>query len=209
MKRKQASPSDSDLPSTSSSSPPHKRRRPANLEYGFANLSLNNVEPPLTLDPLPPAFDSSIQSTSIRPDDLVMDIDTTPAATQEVPCSLSSTSPPVHDVKMKFSSWYEPEPDRIVITSLDSASSSEDEEEEPEIVEVSPALIKHLKARALDPNVLPQQQQQPSQALVLFRPLVPPTSTLDEDDGYQASDEDDSDPGTVLKEDVDSMDIEI
>lgn len=104
---------------SSSPSPPAKRRRAADLERGFANL---------TLDISPPNTDPHGSSASIPPpnhqfpldiqDDLAMDADLPPVPVPvpmlEPERDVSSPTPdqPFCDVKMKASTWYEPEPDR-------------------------------------------------------------------------------------------------
>ncbi|KAK7057319.1 40S ribosomal protein [Favolaschia claudopus] len=122
--------------------PPQKRRRsPTALERGFANLTLDT--------PMAPA----------------------PPLALEQPIVEEPESPrfQIPDVLMKPSSWYEPEPDRIVITDLGSFSE-EDADDEASLAPISPALIAHL-SRPLAPPIPPPP---PSQALVLFRPLTLP-----------------------------------
>ncbi|KAF8647063.1 hypothetical protein AX16_006898 [Volvariella volvacea WC 439] len=101
-----------------------------------------------------------------------------------------SVEEPIPEVKMKTSSWYEPEPDRIVITDLDSYSDDEDEVEtvndsvnssSGSTLEISPALLEHIRSRSkasLDPHLTqpPIPESSPSQALVLFRPLKIPVN---------------------------------
>ncbi|KAJ6499446.1 hypothetical protein C8R45DRAFT_115999 [Mycena sanguinolenta] len=78
------------------------------------------------------------------------------------------STPDVPEVTMNTSSYYEPEPDRIVITDLRAFSEEDDDASSPPLI--SPALLAHF-ARPLAPPVPPPP---PSQALVLFRPLVAP-----------------------------------
>ncbi|KAJ6558608.1 hypothetical protein DFH09DRAFT_1163325, partial [Mycena vulgaris] len=78
-------------------------------------------------------------------------------------------TPTVPEITMKTSSWYEPEPDRIVVTDLDSTSDDEVDEDAHPLI--STALLDRLKTRPLQPTLPPQPD---SQALVLFRPLMPP-----------------------------------
>lgn len=87
--------------------------------------------------------------------------------------------PSVPEVKMKSSSWYEPEPDRIVVTDLDSSS---DEDEGGKIdappISISRTLLKRLSSHAkyMEPQIpLPIS----SQALVLYQPLQRDSSTDD------------------------------
>jgi len=73
-------------------------------------------------------------------------------------------SPPhLRDIKMKTPSWYESEPNRIVITSLDSSSDEEEDDNQPT---VSPAVLQRIRS-----PLLPTPATQ-SQALVLYKPLV-------------------------------------
>ncbi|KAJ7188419.1 hypothetical protein C8R46DRAFT_1205572 [Mycena filopes] len=82
------------------------------------------------------------------------------------------TTPVVPEITMKLSSWYEPEPDRIVITDLRSFSEEDTDTDAPDAPTlISRALIERFK-RPLAPPLPPQP---PTQALVLFRPLqIPP-----------------------------------
>jgi hypothetical protein len=75
------------------------------------------------------------------------------------------TSP---EVDMKASSWYEPEPDRIVITDLDLFTESDDEREEG--VSINPVLLDCIRETELGQRNLPHPKAT-STALVLFRPL--------------------------------------
>ncbi|KAF8210071.1 hypothetical protein K438DRAFT_139015 [Mycena galopus ATCC 62051] len=102
-----------------------------------------------------------------------------------VPVPRPST-PDVPEITMKTSSWYEPEPDRIVITDLRSFSDEDDADEASTNAsgpQISPALLAHLK-RPLAPPVPPPPE---SQALILFRPLpfaqntAPKPDTRDDD----------------------------
>ncbi|KAJ7132895.1 hypothetical protein C8R43DRAFT_1023869 [Mycena crocata] len=109
---------------------------------------------------------------------LTLDAAMDPVVQEPVPPPPRPTTPVVPEITMKQSSWYEPEPDRIVITDLDSYSLSDDDDDadadatsnpttHPPLI--SPALLEHLKSRPLA-SILPAPPQ--SQALVLFRPLV-------------------------------------
>jgi hypothetical protein len=131
-----------------------KRRRSATLERGFAGLSLD--APMTPVDDPPP-----------RP-----------------------STPVVPEITMKTSSWYEPEPDRasflfrlfiylfwlgIVITDLDSFS---DEDADTVDNDASgPRISAELLARLTRPLPSSVPIPPPSQALVLFRPLVSAQST--------------------------------
>jgi len=87
-------------------------------------------------------------------------------------------SPEMNDVQMCTSSWYEPEKDRIIITSLDDDEYDGDDEgqqqhpsataaQESEFT-ISPAFLNAIKKLRRPPTDTPT-----SQALVLFRPLPP------------------------------------
>ncbi|KAG7090823.1 hypothetical protein E1B28_009906 [Marasmius oreades] len=82
------------------------------------------------------------------------------------------------DVKMKGTSWYEPEPDRIIITDLDSSDDEDPYEDQP--LSISPALLQRIRERDLLQTYVPPEH---SQALVLFRPLTipPPSEEIIED----------------------------
>ncbi|KAG6857248.1 hypothetical protein H0H87_007081 [Tephrocybe sp. NHM501043] len=114
--------------------------------------------------------------------------------------STSIEEPFIPEVKMKSSSWYEPEPDRIIVTSLE-LSDDEEEATDPDTTTLSipPALLKQLMSQS--PRDLRAPQIPPSrlgsQALVLFKPL--PVSNIEE----QASDKVEG----IVKDD-DAMDVE-
>ncbi|KAJ7497165.1 hypothetical protein FB451DRAFT_1386465 [Mycena latifolia] len=135
-------------PSEDSSWPSSKRRRSSTLERGFANLTLD--APMYPVDAVIPIVD---EPPSPRP-----------------------ATPTVPEITMKASSWYEPEPDRIVVTDLDSQSDDEADDDVNPLI--SPALIEQFKTRPLQSNLLPVQSH--SQALVLFRPLIPPKAAAHE-----------------------------
>ncbi|KAJ6557174.1 hypothetical protein B0H10DRAFT_1190397 [Mycena sp. CBHHK59/15] len=118
-----------------------KRRRSGTLERGFASLTLDSA----------------------------MDADIPPVV--DAPAPPRPVSPAIHDITMKTSSWYEPEPDRIVITDLDALSDEEEDTDAPDAVNISLPLLQHIKTRALKPQ-LPATSQ--TQALVLFRPFSLP-----------------------------------
>jgi len=84
------------------------------------------------------------------------------------PQPIYTVEEPVPEVDMKASSWYEPEPDRIVITDLDLFTESDDEceREHEESVNINPILMDCIRNKELatHPKVT-------STALVLFKPL--------------------------------------
>ena len=91
-----------------------KRRRCDSLEFGFAHLALSN--PQVETQPSNPSiiiapFELSAMDTDI---DLPSPCVIHPSSVQE--------PPPIPEVKMKNSSWYEPEKDRelpIIVTLLE------------------------------------------------------------------------------------------
>lgn len=103
---------------TSSSSPP-KRRKFSALESGFAQLSLNNgytntIDTPshVFISAAGPCISEFVQA----PHDFLstMDADVVPAHDVILPSCVEEPSIP--EVKMRSSSWYEPEPDRTCST---------------------------------------------------------------------------------------------
>ncbi|PPQ99752.1 hypothetical protein CVT24_009735 [Panaeolus cyanescens] len=170
-------------------SQPQKRFR---LESGFAHLSLDSS--------------SSSSSSSSSPQN-VTDIPEEPMDMDPVP--LSSEEPVIPEVNMKTSSWYEPEPDRIVITDLDSYTNEDDEEGEAseQPISVNSALLNHIKNQTLDKTrskTVQPPPPSPSQALVLFKPLPLPTSSETPPQTNQTTQQ--SKPTTV---DENAMDIEL
>ena len=177
-----------------------KRRRMSNLERGFAQMSLGFSDladiPVVPVDPPP-------STITVTP----MDADMLPASSS----TYSSTSTPVHqlpytveepvvpEVKMKTSSWYEPERDRmsslrsrrsaadvprtgIVITDLDSFT--EEDEEEDGDVSINSALLDAIRSNTIDNSTkTPTPAPSTSQALVLFRPLPIPDLRKEEEGG--------------------------
>jgi len=111
--------------------------------------------------------------------------------------------PSVPEIKMKSSSWYEPERDRIIVTDLDSSSDEEIETNEADnlSVSISPALLEKISSRSREfiGSSLPPPAS--SQALVLFKPL-PVAGMLDL---TRSSKEE----VHVPRQDDDAMDIEL
>ncbi|KAJ8507909.1 hypothetical protein ONZ45_g9755 [Pleurotus djamor] len=91
-------------------------------------------------------------------------------------------TPPIHEINMKSSTWYEPEPDRIVVTDLDDSEDEADVEDNP--ISLPASVLKHIAARhmgmGLDRSVLPSENT--NRALVLFRPLPIPGKAEDDDE---------------------------
>lgn len=108
--------------SSAASEPPLKRRRCSTLERGFAHLTLGAPPVGPTVAPVP------VNPTKTYP----VSLDAAPGASSPMDADMASVSPPLPnvttypsyiieepsapDVKMKTSSWYEPEPDRTSIS---------------------------------------------------------------------------------------------
>ncbi|RDB25438.1 hypothetical protein Hypma_008113 [Hypsizygus marmoreus] len=155
-----SSASQSSSSSPSGSPPPHKRRKHSALEAGFSNLSLVNSHP----------TDTSGSSSALNyASEHISTLSASYSSIEALEPSIEE--PTVPEVKMKSSSWYEPERDRIVVTDLDSSSDEDDENADPDTasISISRALLRQISSRnATKPILLPPSQ---SQALVLFKPL--------------------------------------
>ncbi|KAH9485312.1 hypothetical protein JR316_0002220 [Psilocybe cubensis] len=190
MKRKHpetVSPDD-DLPLGSgpgvSAAKPHppKRRRCSNLEQGFAHM---------TLGPSPSIVAEQVSPVETLP--TVREIQMASADADMTPLASTSTShystdrPPytieepssAPEVKMKNSSWYELGPDRIIITDMDSFA--QEDEEENETISVNTALLDRIRSNTLEASSSSSKSPAtgPSQALILFKPLVAPEDKED------------------------------
>ncbi|KAF8161007.1 hypothetical protein B0H34DRAFT_795850 [Crassisporium funariophilum] len=148
----------------SSSRPPPKRRRCSVLEHGFAYMSIANATD-VPMQPLPMSLNyphvedvSPLAGSSSQMDADVPIAYSPPYVVEE---------PTIPEVKMKTSSWYEPERDRIVITDLDSFTESDDEREEA--VTINPVFLERIRTKTFD-----KPAPSTSQALVLFKPLPGP-----------------------------------
>ncbi|KAG6813652.1 hypothetical protein H0H92_008889 [Tricholoma furcatifolium] len=193
-KRKHSVDDDDDSPpvsrgrSKSPSPPSPKRRKHTVLEAGFSSLSLTGPEPNSLSnisEPDPTDYEAMEDDVELPPTRTVLEEE------QDIP-----------EVKMKVSSWYEPEPDRIVVTSLES-SDDEDEEHpadtDPDVttLEISPALLKKI----LTPSQLITPAKPVTQALVLFKPLpIPEVAATENRTPLEQSEE-------VIEED-DAMEVE-
>ncbi|KAK0225761.1 hypothetical protein IW262DRAFT_709778 [Armillaria fumosa] len=180
---------------------PSPKRPRCNLEHTLSNLSLNSTAPPAPRSP-PPAID-----VCELPDDII-------PVDAQLPDNVEE---PIHDVKMKRSTWYEPEPDRkrppcpaparahrstgIVVTDLDS-SDDDDDDEQDTALSISSALIDRIRSRQLVSS-LPTPA---TQALVLYRPLPIPTSEKPAEQQQQAQPEPEPEPEP--ERDDDAMDVE-
>lgn len=174
---------------------PSPKRPRCNLEHTLSNLSLNNTLPPAPPSP-PPAID-----VSELPDDII-------PVDAQLPDNVEE---PIHDVKMKRSTWYEPEPDRkplpcpaqarahrsigIVVTDLDSSDDEGDEQDTA--LSISPALIDRIRSRQLVSS-LPTPA---THALVLYRPLPIPTTE-------KPAEQQQAQPEPEPPRDDDAMDVE-
>jgi len=163
MKRKPSnsnSTSSSSSRASSSSPPPTKRRRQTQLEAGFSTLSLAT---PTDVRSNPSAFPVVSEHVSSTPSDYDMSTIVLPSAIEE---------PSAPEIKMKSSTWYEPERDRIVVTDLDASSDEEDgTEPHTSSLSISRSLLKEISSRALSMTEPRIPRPVPSQALVLFTPL--------------------------------------
>ncbi|KAG5652233.1 hypothetical protein H0H81_005727 [Sphagnurus paluster] len=171
------SPTRSPSSSPSGSPPPLKRRRKNSaLERGFSTLTLTLANPhtvdpgmPCVAEPLYPSDDATMDDD----DPITIPNPMLPSAVEE---------PLVPEVRMKTSSWYEPEPDRIIITDLDSSSDEEDDvDPDTATMSISRAFLRKLSSRLVEP-ALPPPQSGTSQALVLFKPLPTLLSPLSDDE---------------------------
>ncbi|PPQ89574.1 hypothetical protein CVT25_012246 [Psilocybe cyanescens] len=156
--------------------PPPKRRRCSNLEQGFAHLTLGST-------PVVAAGGSG--KTFVSPPPMYSTMREMPMASVDADMPLASTStstyptdrlpytieePPAPEVKMKVSSWYEPEPDRIIITDMDSFTQEDEKEEDGSLI-VNPVLLDRIRSNTLESSSKPSAPP-PNQALVLFKPLA-------------------------------------
>ncbi|KAF9458436.1 hypothetical protein BDZ94DRAFT_103750 [Collybia nuda] len=156
--------------SSPSHSPPTKRRKFSALESGFAYLTLSDSRPnPSFSSPLP-----HISEPLCNVNNSSSPMSTESDASHNIVIPMSVEVPLAPEVKMKKSSWYEPEPDRIIVTDLDSSSDEEDVEVDPDTatIAISRTLLKQLSSHARELTE-PFKPQNSNNALVLFRPLRP------------------------------------
>ena len=211
--------------SSSTSRPRPKRARCTVLENGLAHLSIaGNAYTPTyaTYSPAtvgPPGGYPVVEDVTSTPS---MDADMSSSSTYSSPIIQPTyivEEPPIPEVKMKVSSWYEPEPDRtserfstakicsskqllstgIVITDLDSFTQSDDEDEQE--VTVNPALLECIRNNTLgSPKVTTAPTT--SQALVLYRPLPNLRDTNEDHEEEEKVEE------ALVQLDDDAMDVE-
>ncbi|KAH7888801.1 hypothetical protein F5I97DRAFT_2005106 [Phlebopus sp. FC_14] len=191
MKRGLSSTEDDDQPSE----PPlllqrQKRRKYSLLEHGFAHLSLSNALPQVSPSVIPPSHDLSLQPASLGVHDAhAFDV--------ILPSSVEEPTSPVPEVDMDADT-------DIFNTSTDPHTSPvptnrdcKDVEDEVQIknVEISRFVLERLKKQTIIPPAPPflftaAPNPSTSQALVLFRPLRPPSPTylpVEIDDNVTAS----------------------
>ncbi|KAJ7622811.1 hypothetical protein DFH06DRAFT_1231548 [Mycena polygramma] len=132
---------------------------------------------------------------------LTLDAPTAAPIVEEPPSPMPRpTTPDAPDVTMKTSSWYELEPDRIVITDLGAFSDEDAEGDASPDALISPAFMERLKRPLALPLPTPPPQ---SQALVLFRPLPSPISA--QTTAHDAAKKDHPHDDAM---DVDAMDVD-
>ncbi|KAJ3805874.1 hypothetical protein F5876DRAFT_51089 [Lentinula aff. lateritia] len=202
-----------------------KRRRVIMLEKGFSNLSLHHPPPVTSTSSANPNsvttfFDlnhsGALPSSSPLPlpDTLTaMEVEYSSISPSIQPDSVEEPTSPslsVPEIRMKGSSWYEPEPDRIVVTDLDSSDDEYENEREPVSPLVSPTLLERIRQRELS-NVLPLPSSLDRHALVLYRPLTRPSNNLEPEDTELVSNQDAVPDAVSLPstaQDVEMMDVE-
>ncbi|KAL4074015.1 hypothetical protein J3A83DRAFT_2658538 [Scleroderma citrinum] len=160
---------------------PFKRRKYHTLEHGFARLTLNHT--PLTSLP------SSPDSTNISAPH-IPHIPYSPTLNVPLPTPVERSMSPESDVEMdvEFDSPSNslhgtPSASSAVAASHESQSSKTAEEAEHiKEVEISPIVLGHLKQQTRFPSIIPisspSTSASSSQALVLYRPLRPPSPVL-------------------------------
>ncbi|KAF9562790.1 hypothetical protein CPC08DRAFT_706495 [Agrocybe pediades] len=196
--------------------PPPKRLRFTNLENGFAHMSLGSNSFPSSASSasVEPSY-PQVHEVSVPVQNMDMDMSTPtpithPDSTSTYETSYTVEEPKAPEVAMKTSSWYEPEPNRIIITDMDSFTQSDDEDDG--IVSVNPAFLDRMRKRALQSSTSTPRIPVPpstSQALVLFQPLPLMNGDLEV---AKARDERQKQAATASKEepvtDEDAMDVE-
>ncbi|KAF4567684.1 hypothetical protein EYR40_006688 [Pleurotus pulmonarius] len=253
-----SSPSSTPTQSDSDSNPgnPHrpKRRRCSTLEKGLSYLSLDanawqrdsnvghsqvrhphSTSPDVSASQLPDI--SEMTPTDVyqsRPDvgADAMQFDIPAVVRPSRVDEPGEHTPPIVEINMKSSSWYEPEPDRtyldcsghapfvltplpgIVVTDLDSSEDEADVEDNP--ILLPPSILKHIAARNLEMmksgGKSMHHPDDAGKALVLFRPLSlgPPSQEEGDadDDSTRDTDTTASFPSVSSMDDDDAMDIE-
>ncbi|KAK7454522.1 hypothetical protein VKT23_011276 [Stygiomarasmius scandens] len=192
----------------------HQQSAPSSSNVGGFPPSIIPADDAMDIEPTPPSSipPSMIPSSSpfLHSDPIEIPVSTSQLSLQ--PSSIEEPdSPPTRDLKMRGTSWYEPEPDRehppipnppplrpsldhvqprsnprrphtgIIVTDLDSSDEEDVRDPDEPPITVSPALLERLRQRELLNH---HQLSVPpaSMALVLYRPLSIPSSNSDEDD---------------------------
>ncbi|KZV68593.1 hypothetical protein PENSPDRAFT_687147 [Peniophora sp. CONT] len=186
-------------PRTATTTPPpptahaRKRFRASGLEGTLAKLSLTPPPPPAPrLYPHDiPDLDASNTSQSAYDDDLDMAVeDESPLGAPPNTHSFAAPLPPngafagegdmlrngaveepLPEIRMRATSWYEPTPDRIIVTDLDGSDADDEREDHTEPVILPSALELLQKRLGASVPVLPRDEAQ-RLALVPFRPPV-------------------------------------
>ncbi|KAF8495852.1 hypothetical protein JB92DRAFT_2992101 [Gautieria morchelliformis] len=219
---------------------PHSKRRRFDLARNLSRLSLFEqaqahapiVEEQAVKTPQPlPTSDQDVDISPWSPShlqgqsaDAVMDTDGD-MAVQVIAHPIVEEPPEraigireVREVRMRNTSSYEPEKDRIIVTNLDS--SDDESETSPEtfagndnVYSVSPAFLSRIKTSTPLSKTLPPKPESDSQALVLFKPS--PWSAKDARELeliYRARDADNSSNDEAKPQietpDADAMEIE-
>ncbi|KAF7428372.1 hypothetical protein PC9H_007595 [Pleurotus ostreatus] len=235
-----SSPSSTPTQSDSDSTPgnPHrpKRRRCSTLEKGLSYLSLgadawqrdSNVGHLQVRHPNSPSPDVSASQlpniSEIPPPDVYQNRPPMGADSMQfdIPAVVRPSrvdepgehTPPIVEINMKSSSWYEPEPDRIIVTDLDSSEDEADVEDNP--ILLPPSVLRHIAARNLEMmksgGKSIHHADDANKALVLFRPLSlgPPSQEEGDvdDDSSRDTDTTSSLPSVSSMDDDDAMDVE-
>ncbi|KXN90225.1 hypothetical protein AN958_04715 [Leucoagaricus sp. SymC.cos] len=179
-----------------------KRRRCSVLEHRLAHLSLHPGPDSTENDELRAANPMN-PTTMLVAEECVMDADDDDFNGRNVPVLqpgyIEEPEQDVPEIQMKTSSWYELTPDRIVITDLDSFESEDELAGERGGLAINASLLEHLKKQ---PSLLPHDQ--PSQALVLFRPQ-PAGSNVGPLKGPITR----TSPDNTLESDMEPMEVEV
>jgi len=198
--------------------PPKRRRTYSNLENGFAHMSLGGWSA-TTSSALPSGSLVSYPSVQelLPPNNLDMDADMRSSPIGPGPIqrlTYTVEEPTIAEVTMKTSSWYEPEPDRIVITDMDSFTQSDEEEEEEADLRVNPVLLGQIRTNGIDPCSSSRSRpplRSTSQALVLFKPLPFSETEIERVKEVQAKQKREAEDKQVERDsesDSDAMDVE-
>jgi len=197
--------------------PPKRRRTYSNLESGFAHMSQGEWSATAS-GALPSASSASYPSVQelLPPNSLDMDADMRSSPIEPGPIqrlTYTVEEPTIPEVTMKTSSWYEPEPDRIVITDMDSFTQSDEEEEGEEAdLRINPVLLGQILTNGIDACSSSGSRpplRSTSQALVLFKPLPFSEREIERVKEVQAKQKREAEDKQVERDsDSDAMDVE-